>query len=199
MPRTSKRDQILKVAANLFIREGYRRVSVDQIVAAVPISKPTLYAHFKDKSDLFRAVVKERGNRVVGEIQSTVRDADDVEGTLEAIGYEFVSIVLAKSSIQWFRMLMSEAAEFPEIGKMFYEAGPERMHCFLAKYLKEAHAKKKLMVSDPTLSADMFLGMLKGYVHLQQLMEIAKPLGKREIRERVRYAVKLFMAGHARA
>ncbi|MYS84095.1 TetR/AcrR family transcriptional regulator [Embleya scabrispora] len=45
----SRREQILQVAARLFAERGYQSVGMDDIGAAVGISGPALYKHFRGK------------------------------------------------------------------------------------------------------------------------------------------------------
>jgi AcrR family transcriptional regulator len=45
--------KILHTAARLFMQRGYRAVSVNDIVHAAEVTKPTLYYHFADKEELF--------------------------------------------------------------------------------------------------------------------------------------------------
>lgn len=55
---TSRRDVLLKVAADLFLRNSYDGVSVDMICTAAGISGPGLYNHFENKQALLIAVVE---------------------------------------------------------------------------------------------------------------------------------------------
>jgi AcrR family transcriptional regulator len=47
--RPSRREQILAAAAELFARSGFHGVGIDDIGAAVGISGPALYRHFRSK------------------------------------------------------------------------------------------------------------------------------------------------------
>lgn len=47
--KTTRRDQILAAAAELFARRGFHGVGIDDIGAAVGISGPALYRHFRSK------------------------------------------------------------------------------------------------------------------------------------------------------
>ena len=59
MPRKTKSPkQIIHAASELFFTHGYRRVTVDEIAAALGISKKTLYKHFASKEDLLLAVTE---------------------------------------------------------------------------------------------------------------------------------------------
>lgn len=49
MPVSTRRDQILAAAAELFARHGFHGVGIDEIGAAVGVSGPALYRHFRSK------------------------------------------------------------------------------------------------------------------------------------------------------
>ena len=52
------REKILSTAKNLFIQHGYHGLAMRQIAEALDVSKPALYYHFKDKEELFLAILK---------------------------------------------------------------------------------------------------------------------------------------------
>ena len=60
MPRSAQltRGQILDSAYKLFRRKGYSRVSIDEIAAATPITKRSLYYHFKSKDELLACMLQ---------------------------------------------------------------------------------------------------------------------------------------------
>ena len=67
------REQILSSAAQLFIEHGYYGLSMRQIAESVGVTKAALYYHFKDKEDLFLAILKaylERVERLIIDIQN---------------------------------------------------------------------------------------------------------------------------------
>ncbi|MFC7391900.1 TetR/AcrR family transcriptional regulator [Scopulibacillus cellulosilyticus] len=53
---TSTIDEIRKVSLKLFASKGYEGTSLSEIASGVGIKKPSLYAHFKSKEDLFLSV-----------------------------------------------------------------------------------------------------------------------------------------------
>ncbi len=48
------REKIIHKAADMFITLGFKSVTMDDIAAAMGISKKTIYAHFKNKPDLVK-------------------------------------------------------------------------------------------------------------------------------------------------
>jgi AcrR family transcriptional regulator len=51
-------EQILQTANTLFVNEGYHGLSMREIAAALGVSKAALYYYFKDKEELFLAILR---------------------------------------------------------------------------------------------------------------------------------------------
>ncbi len=58
MAQRSKKDQIADAALPLFLEHGIKGTSVDMVVKASGVSKPTVYNHFQDKGQLFEHVME---------------------------------------------------------------------------------------------------------------------------------------------
>ena len=56
--RGSRRDDILREAALLFLESGYRGASMDALADRVGIAKPTLYHYWRSKEDILYAIHK---------------------------------------------------------------------------------------------------------------------------------------------
>ncbi|WP_337034889.1 TetR/AcrR family transcriptional regulator [Paenibacillus illinoisensis] len=52
------RTKAVEVAAQLFLRQGYSYVSMDEVVRASGVSKSNIYYHFRNKEELLQAVVQ---------------------------------------------------------------------------------------------------------------------------------------------
>src|SRR5438094_9057733 len=80
-PRTRserKRVAILAAATDVFLENGYRGTSMDEIAALAAVSKQTVYKHFVDKERLFAEIV----TRTVDEAADPVEHA--VHGLAES-------------------------------------------------------------------------------------------------------------------
>lgn len=55
--RARRRLHILRVATELFSRQGYRKTSMDEVAAAAGVAKGTLYTYFATKNELLIAAV----------------------------------------------------------------------------------------------------------------------------------------------
>jgi AcrR family transcriptional regulator len=57
--KVSLRQEILNAARQMFVDEGYDQVSMRKLAQKIEYSPTTIYLHFEDKDDLFRAVCDE--------------------------------------------------------------------------------------------------------------------------------------------
>ena len=72
-PEPGLREQILVAAKSLFIQQGYHGLAMREISDAVGVSKAALYYHFKDKEELFLAILSSNLDEIenaIDEIQS---------------------------------------------------------------------------------------------------------------------------------
>jgi AcrR family transcriptional regulator len=66
---SAKQLRIIDAARSVFIRHGYRRVTMGDIADAAGISRAALYLAFSKKEDLFRAVIQQHGRQCLDEIR----------------------------------------------------------------------------------------------------------------------------------
>ena len=66
------RNEIIDAAAAAFMRYGYRRVTMGDLAKEAGISRPTLYAVFANKEEVFRAVAGQMMERALAEIRERV-------------------------------------------------------------------------------------------------------------------------------
>src|SRR3954463_13439828 len=58
-PRTG-RERLVAAAIELFYRNGFGAVGIDQIISTAGVTKTTFYKHFESKDDLMVAAVRRR-------------------------------------------------------------------------------------------------------------------------------------------
>lgn len=197
MAQASKREKILETAGILFMNQGFQSVSMDQIAGAVPVSKPTLYAHFKDKRDLFVAVINERCAVFISTLKAAIENGKTPEESLYNFAREFLDMTLTTESLQFHRTIIGESVTFPEMAQLFYETGPSQVRAVLMAYLDTLNKQKLMKISDTSLASDIFLSMAKGHTHLKCLLGITKKVSAKE-RDRIAHEVaRFFIQGYS--
>lgn len=192
----AKRDGIVDTAGRLFMENGYHAVSMDMIAAAVPVSKPTLYNHFENKEALFKAVMEDRCAALAGFFDQVLKSKADLRTTLTRMAEHFLNTVLKPDSVAMYRVMIGESGKFPELGTIFYQAGPVRLRGVMIDYLKAQDRAGTIKVPDPELSAVAFINMVKGNAQMMAMLGLEKLPGPKERARIVDHAVELFLKGH---
>jgi AcrR family transcriptional regulator len=81
------RRKLVRVGRDLFTRRGYSDVSTEEIVRRAGVTRGALYHHFRDKRDLFAAVVEEIEQEVMQRVaEAALAEEDPWEQQRVAIG-----------------------------------------------------------------------------------------------------------------
>ncbi len=194
--RDTRRKAILDIARDIFLSQGYAATSMSQVAARLGGSKGTLYNYFPSKEELFSAmVVEDCESEFLAMID--FQPTDGIEETLRRFGVRFLTYVLTDTALGFHRLLSAEAARFPELGRMFYAAGPERTVERVGEFLKEGMDAGKLREADPRTAAGFLMGLLKSNVHHRRVWNVESPLSGRALEAHVAQAVEVFLHGFA--
>jgi AcrR family transcriptional regulator len=82
---TSRREQILSTAAELFAERGFHGVSVVELGAACGISGPALYRHFASKDAMLAEMLVSISEELLAVGQQRVADSGDPHEALRAL------------------------------------------------------------------------------------------------------------------
>lgn len=62
------RQSLFESAAGIFTRKGYHKTTVEEIAAAIGVSKGTIYYYFKNKEELYLAIIREGVDLFYGQL-----------------------------------------------------------------------------------------------------------------------------------
>ena len=185
-----KHRAILNAATELFAARGYGAVSMDAIARSADVSKATLYAHFESKDRLFATIVE------VACLEN-IMPADDLPDgatpdgvALRAIGTRILRFFLLDRSLAIHRLVIAESVRFPELGRAFYENGPVSGRKRLAAWMA---GRPTLMVPEPEIAAEQFLGLLRSGLYLRATLGLAPEPAEPAIDAVVTAAVRTFL------
>ena len=191
--------RLLDVATRLFMERGFDGTSIDAVAEAAGVSKPTVYARYHDKRDLFAAVLRGRIRKwlaplsAAAEAQAIEGSAKSVRTTLHELSRHMVAYTLAPEAAALQRILSAQAVQFPQLAKLANEEGWLRAVRGISSILRQSAARGQIKVDDPELAADMFLNLVLGHSKRLALYGIAV---EPETEERYRKAaVDFFLNG----
>jgi AcrR family transcriptional regulator len=184
---------IVQAACKLFSEKGFRGVTTRELAAAVGVTEPVLYEHFRTKSDLYSAIIEEKaheGVQTVSEITDKFAKTGD--------DYAFFNS-LADSILSWYmkdpafvRLLLFSNLEGHELRDLFHERSYE---CFRAVsgYIEQRVSEGRMRDVDPVVAARAFFGMVAHYAMTAVLF--GSSFIQRPPHEVVREMVGIFLTG----
>lgn len=193
----AKREAVIAVARRLFFEHGYG-IGLDAIAAEAGVSRQTIYNLFSSKEDLFAAIVQETSGQITAPLARLAPGAMPHQ-VLTLLGESFLHTISSEPMAGLQRLLITSAGDFPGIGPAFYDNGPGLGLARLAAYLRRETEVGRLAITDPTLAAEQFFGMLIGHIALKRLLRIQQPLSEAEVRHRVDTAVTTFLRAYSPA
>ncbi|MBV9734445.1 MAG: TetR/AcrR family transcriptional regulator [Acidisphaera sp.] len=192
-----KRAQILHGAAAVFDQDGYEGASMSRIAAEANVSKGTLYNHFTSKAHLFAAYVEQQCSRKLGHIFETIDGDDDPATTLRSVGTRMTQMMLSPTGLTIYRVVVSEAGKFPDLARVFFDAGPAKAIRQLSTWLERQARRGRLEVGDPQFAAEQFFALCQTRVWMRCKLHLLPPPSPAEIDRVVDAAVRMFLRFYA--
>ncbi len=188
-----KRRQIVTAAEALFLARGYGAVSMDAIARSAEVSKATLYAHFASKDALFAGIMADKGSFTPIDPELFETDIDDVAAALTRIGERVLRFMLLPRTLAIYRVAMAESVRFPELGRAFYDNGPQRFLDRFRVWAGAQDAAGRLAADDTDMAAHQFMALIRSAVFLRASLGLSPPADDTEIDATVRAAVATFL------
>jgi AcrR family transcriptional regulator len=167
--RQARAERILDAAAELLLRHGYRRVTVDDVASRAGIGKGTVYLHWKTREDLFKAVFEREVLEAVDELVRTLREEPEAWMLHRLARSYFLAIVR--------RPLLKAVflADTELLGKLARpgSGAREQRHRLASHAYFELLAEHELLRTD--LSPDAvdyaFMAMLEGFIQAEAAVD----------------------------
>ncbi|WP_417880542.1 TetR/AcrR family transcriptional regulator [Vibrio sp.] len=117
---------VLNAAKKIFLAHGFSGATTDMIQREAGVSKSTVYAHFKNKETLFSAVVEAECTSNSSSLKTIQFIPGKIRNVLLEVAQTYLDVVLAPSGASLSRIVIAEAERFPQLGDIFYRAGPQQ-------------------------------------------------------------------------
>ena len=191
-----KRAAILDAAKAMFTELGFEGASMDQIAAAAGVSKLTVYSHFGDKEALFGAAVKAHCEQ---QLPASLFERDTgtpLRERLLTVARAFYAMITSPEAVAGHRMLCAPQLTGSPLSRLFWEAGPSRVHKEFAGLLERRIAAGELDIDDVPRAAAQFFALLKGEPHAMLVFGCCE-LDAAGIERHLAASVDLFVRAYA--
>ncbi|MFI2261307.1 TetR/AcrR family transcriptional regulator [Streptomyces tubercidicus] len=199
--RSAKKDPIRQAAMRVFLRHGYAGTSIDAILAEAGVSRQTLYNHFGGKEGLFRAVVQDVLDEVLGALadqveESALGESDDLETDLTRLGTTWARVMLQPHVLALRRLVIGESTTFPHLAQTWIERGPERLQQYLLRAFGRLADRGLLRLDDPQVTVTLYAHSMV-LIPDQAMMRLGTTPDEATIDRYITAAVRMFLARYA--
>lgn len=166
--RARRRLHILRVATELFSRQGYRKTSMDEVAQAAGIAKGTVYTYFATKNELLMAAVALEKREHLGEMAEIMDPARPPEPRLREC---LMAMLLMPARMPLTAALLrgdqEMAAVMAEAPAAFTQQIGKNRDDFLCTLIDEVARPHRFTVSELRDRADLITGLAYLSTHLQ--------------------------------
>jgi TetR/AcrR family transcriptional repressor of mexJK operon len=194
---TAKREGIVEAATALFLKDGFELTSMEAVAKKADVSKLTIYNHFADKVTLFREVIRQRCDKLATpECFRGMAELPPRQALLQ-IGSRLATVIYSADSVRLLRIMQGEVIHHPQVIKVFYEAGPQRVKQAFSALLTEWNTQGQLAIPDVECATEQFFSLLKGERMVKTMMLLIPEPSAQEINAHVKSTVDFFLAAYA--
>jgi len=163
MPREAvvdSRQEILRTAARLFQQRGYDATSMNDVAAALKLSKGGLYHHFQSKDEILFEIMNHAMEITQERVLTPVRGIAEPEERLRALIRLHIEVVLSPRDREITVMLHENHPLPPGLRKRINTRKKEYVHFvenLIAEVQRASHARNSV---SPRAAAFALLGMI---------------------------------------
>jgi AcrR family transcriptional regulator len=154
------RQEILRTAARLFQQRGYDATSMNDVAAALKLSKGGLYHHFQSKDEILFEIMNHAMEITEERVLAPVRAVADPEERLRTLIRLHIEVVLSPRDREITVMLHENHPLAPNLRKRINGRKKEYVH-FMENLIAEVQRARRAKASvSPRAAAFALLGMI---------------------------------------
>lgn len=186
---TDSRQEILRTAARLFQQQGYDGTSMNDVAAALKLSKGGLYHHFQSKDEILFYLMEHAMDITQERVINVVRAIADPEERLRALIRRHIEVVLSIRDREITVMLHENHPLPPSLRKQINARKKDYVH-FVENLISEVQrARQCKACPNPRAAAFALLGMINWIYQWYQ------PEGSLQVDHLVRDYTTIFFNG----
>src|SRR5213596_686275 len=125
--------EIVTAALDVFVERGFAAARLEEVARRAGVTKGTVYLYFKNKEALFKAVVRETIVPVIAKGEAMAQAfTGSARELVERLVREYWRLVGETELAGIPKLMMAEAATFPQLTRFYYEEVVTRGHRLMA-------------------------------------------------------------------
>ncbi len=176
--KEARPEELVAAALDVFVERGYEATTLADVARRAGVTKGTIYLYFENKEALFKAVVRETIVPVIAQgealAQSFTGSARDL---LERLVREYWRLVGETRLAGIPKLMMAEAATFPELTRFYYDEVVTRGHRLMAGVIERGVQNGEFRPVNVTVAAKLAMSPLMHAVVVRRAFASCMPEG----------------------
>ncbi len=160
-----KQMEILKAAVDLISERGFERTTVDEIAARANVGKGTIYLYFKNKEEIFIAILENGIQAIMKRMNEILNESGDFRHRLEALLKEHLQF--AEDHRKFYKVFIKERLNMKLIADKAAQdrimEKHQKMQEQLTQFLQIGIDQNQLRNGDPEIFAFVFSGIISHF------------------------------------
>lgn len=164
--KDARPQELLSAALDVFVEHGYAATKLENVARKAGVSKGTLYLYFKNKEELFKAVVRET---IIPNIVRAELLLESFQGETKDLFREVIQDwhkqISGKKMAGICKLMFAEACNFPELAQFYHDEVIRRNELMMIRLLERGmqsgeFRKLDLTVTPKIIASPMVMLML---------------------------------------
>src|SRR5256712_188261 len=170
--------EIVAAALELFAERGFAATKLAEVARRAGVTKGTLYLYFDSKEALFKAMVRETIVPVIAQGEALARSfTGSARELFERLVREYWRLVGETALAGIPKLMMAEAANFPELARFYYDEVVTRGHRLMASVIERGVAHGEFRPVDVPVAAELAMSPLMHATVVRQSFAVCMPEG----------------------
>ena len=153
--------EIVAAALEVFVERGFEATKLADVARKAGVTKGTVYLYFESKEALFKAVVRETIVPVIAQGEALARSfTGSARELVERLVREYWRLVGETALAGIPKLMMAEAATFPELTRFYYDEVVTRGHRLMAGVIERGIKNGEFRPVDIMIAAKLAMSPL---------------------------------------
>ncbi len=172
MSAEHRRDQIIRVAAELFARQGFKGTTTREIAEKAGITDALVFRYFDTKESLYSAIITlktgESANWDHQEIEGAIACKNDTR-VFQAFALALLELATRDPGLM--RLLLHSALEDHKLSNLFFQSQMTNLVKVLGDYIQTRIDDGAFHLEDSMTTARGFIGMINHWLLMREIFK----------------------------
>lgn len=159
---SEKRELILQSAKKVFIRKGFNRVTMKDIIDECKISRGGIYLYFSSVDEIFVEVVKKHNQKKIDDIKDCIGSSEDFDQLVDEFFKDQKRKLMRMDQSLFVAMMEFCFGHKNVLNRDFYSEQFHNTKMIVMELLKSGRRKQSVVAKDVNRLADSIMFLIEG-------------------------------------